>query len=500
MFDVQDFTFKPGYDWSLTYNGSGPDVVIPEELIAQAGDAAEIRLLSDCKQIERVFIPKNVKSIWLGVFYGDDNLQQFTVDPENPFLTSKDGVLFSKDMTKLIKAPVQMTGEYVVPESVTTICIHAFRKSTLRKVVLPAQLKEIECYAFEQCDNLTSIAIPASVEELEENVFQCTTNVQEFVFEGDTKITSIYGEDAKHLEELLMRQYFDHYAEGFLLQYVKTFDKLDKNRQRFIAACKLGHFPEILDYLIRTKPQTKTRKGTFRVTELSDTEVELKKYSGKEEKIQIPSEINGKKVVSIGEGAFCNNMDCVEVQIPDGVTQLKAKAFQNCISLERVQIPNTCQTFGASVFEGCKLLTQVNLPDGVTELPEKAFYECISLKKLDLPQTVERIGAQALKNCSSLVDFVLPTQIHTLDKEALYHCGFNHGEKPEDEWGYSFREFTMPESLKKISSAGDTMFAQYAAAQDQFGVFEYKIKLRVVKGSTAHKYAVKHHIRFTFME
>lgn len=44
------------------------------------------------------------------------------------------------------------------------------------------------------------------------------------------------------------------------------------------------------------------------------------------------------------------------------------------------------------------------------------------------------------------------------------------------------------------------MFAQYAAAQDQFGVFEYKIKLRVVKGSTAHKYAVKHHIRFTFME
>lgn len=500
MSDFKDFKFQKGYDWELTYNGSDKDVVIPEELIAQAGEDAEIRFLSDCEQIESISIPKNVKSIWLGMFYRNESLKKITVDEQNKYLTSKDGVLFSKDMTKLIKAPVMMTGEYTVPESVITICMHAFSKSKLSKIILPDNLAEIEDYAFERCENLTSISIPEGVEEIEESTFQLASNVKEFEFKGNTKITSIYGDNAEHLEELLIRKYFDHHSEGFLLQEVKTFPKLDENRQRFMAACKLGKFPKILDYLISTKPQTKVRKGIFKVNDLTDTEVEIKKYIGKDENIQIPSEINGKKVVSIGEKAFNDNYYCINVQIPDGVTEIKDNAFKNCVSLKKVTIPESCKTLGKSIFEECKLLTYVNIPDGVTEIPEKAFYNCISIKKLDLPQTVERIKAEALKNCSSLVDFELPSNIYALDKEALYDCGFNHGEVPEGEWGYSLREFTMPESLKKISSAGETMFARYAAAQDKFGVFEYKIKLRVVKGSTAHKYAVKNHIRFVFVE
>lgn len=500
MSDFKDFKFQKGYDWELTYNGSDKDVVIPEELIAQAGEDAEIRFLSDCEQIESISIPKNVKSILLGMFYRNENLKKITVDEQNKYLTSKDGVLFSKDMTKLIKAPVMMTGEYTVPESVITICMYAFSKSKLSKIILPDNLAEIEDYAFERCENLISISIPEGVEEIEESTFQLASNVKEFEFKGNTKITSIYGDNAEHLEELLIRKYFDHYSEGFLLQEVKTFPKLDENRQRFMAACKLGKFPKILDYLISTKPQTKVRKGIFKVNDLTDTEVEIKKYIGKDENIQIPSEINGKKVVSIGEKAFNDNYYCINVQIPDGVTEIKDNAFKNCVSLKKVTIPESCKTLGKSIFEECKLLTYVNIPDGVTEIPEKAFYNCISIKKLDLPQTVERIKAEALKNCSSLVDFELPSNIYALDKEALYDCGFNHGEVPEGEWGYSLREFTMPESLKKISSAGETMFARYAAAQDKFGVFEYKIKLRVVKGSTAHKYAVKNHIRFVFVE
>ena len=496
----KDFKFEKGYDWKLTYTGSGKDVVISEDIISEAGEDAEIRILSDCKQIESISIPKNVKSIWFGTFYGDDNLKNITVDEQNKYLASKDGVLFNKDMTRLIKAPVMMTGEYIVPESVTTICCYAFRKSKLSKIILPDNLKEIERSAFEYCKNLTSISIPEGVEEMEESTFQLASNVKEFEFKGNTKITSIYGDNAEHLEELLIRKYFDHYSEGFLLQEVKTFPKLDENRQRFMAACKLGKFPKILDYLISTKPQTKVRKGIFKVNDLTDTEVEIKKYIGKDENIQIPSEINGKKVVSIGEKAFNDNYYCINVQIPDGVTEIKDNAFKNCVSLKKVTIPESCKTLGKSIFEECKLLTYVNIPDGVTEIPEKAFYNCISIKKLDLPQTVERIKAEALKNCSSLVDFELPSNIYALDKEALYDCGFNHGEVPEGEWGYSLREFTMPESLKKISSAGETMFARYAAAQDKFGVFEYKIKLRVVKGSTAHKYAVKNHIRFVFVE
>ena len=43
---MSDFTFEKHYDWELKYNGQDKDVVIPEELIAEAGEDAEIRLLS----------------------------------------------------------------------------------------------------------------------------------------------------------------------------------------------------------------------------------------------------------------------------------------------------------------------------------------------------------------------------------------------------------------------------------------------------------------------
>ena len=87
MSDFKDFKFQKGYDWELTYNGSDKDVVIPEELIAQAGEDAEIRFLSDCEQIESISIPKNVKSILLGMFYRNENLKKITVDEQNKYLT-----------------------------------------------------------------------------------------------------------------------------------------------------------------------------------------------------------------------------------------------------------------------------------------------------------------------------------------------------------------------------------------------------------------------------
>ena len=205
----KDFKFEKHYDWELTYNGTDKDVVIPEDIISEAGEDAEIRILSDCKQIESISIPKNVKSIYFGTFYKDDNLKKITVDEQNKYLASKDGVLFNKDMTQLIKAPVMMTGEYIVPESVTTICCYAFRKSKLSKIILPDNLKEIEHSAFEYCENLTSISIPEGVEEMEENTFQLASNIKEFEFKGNTKITSMYGDSAEHLEELLIRMYFN---------------------------------------------------------------------------------------------------------------------------------------------------------------------------------------------------------------------------------------------------------------------------------------------------
>ena len=53
----------------------------------------------------------------------------------------------------------------------------------------------------------------------------------------------------------------------------------------------------------------------------------------------------------------------------------------------------------------------------------------------------------------------------------------------------------MPERITKISDGGQGQFACYAADRNKADSYEYKIKLKVKKGSEAHKYALKNKIR-----
>lgn len=64
----------------------------------------------------------------------------------NPAYSSKDGVLFDKHQTTLVQYPGDLVGSYTVPNSVTSIGVHAFS----------------------QCYTLTSVTIPNSVTNIGE--------------------------------------------------------------------------------------------------------------------------------------------------------------------------------------------------------------------------------------------------------------------------------------------------------------------------------------------
>lgn len=67
-------------------------------------------------------------------------------------------VKFSEDRTTLIKAPKTLTGEYIVPKSVTKIQDSAFRNCTsLEKITLPPHLEYLGSHTFSHCDKIISI-------------------------------------------------------------------------------------------------------------------------------------------------------------------------------------------------------------------------------------------------------------------------------------------------------------------------------------------------------
>ena len=136
--------------------------------------------------------------------------------------------------------------------------------------------------------------------------------------------------------------------------------------------------------------------GDYEYSVLDDGTVEISKYIGSDEEVTIPSTIDGKKVTSIGDFAFCYCESLESVTIPNSVTSIGACAFHSCESLTSVTIPDSVTSIGYGAFSDCTSLTSVTIPDSVTSIGEWAFSDCTSLESVTIPDSVTSIGDDAL--------------------------------------------------------------------------------------------------------
>ena len=89
--------------------------------------------------------------------------------------------------------------------------------------------------------------------------------------------------------------------------------------------------------------------------------------------------------------------------IPDGVTSIGYKAFENCDSITDITIPASIEIIGEYAFHMCDNLTGINIMHGnLTSIGEHAFYNCYSLTDVNIPSSVTSIGKSAFSYCNSL--------------------------------------------------------------------------------------------------
>lgn len=114
-----------------------PNITIPDS-VATIGKEA----FCECTSFTSVTIPDNVTSIGLCAFQKCSNLLEIKVGENNTAYCDDNGILFNKEMTRIIVAPIAgVIGGYTIPSTV----------------------ESIERYAFWACTQLTSVIIPNSV-------------------------------------------------------------------------------------------------------------------------------------------------------------------------------------------------------------------------------------------------------------------------------------------------------------------------------------------------
>jgi DNA polymerase III epsilon subunit-like protein len=155
------------------------------------------------------------------------------------------------------------------------------------------------------------------------------------------------------------------------------------------------------------------------------TTVTITGYTGNGGAVNIPSSIDGKPVVSIGNNAFCdyNNSNytytgkgLTSVTIPNSVTTIGYNAFRNN-QLTSVTIPNSVTTIGDVAFSDNQL-TSVTIPNSVTTIGKHAFLRN-QLTSVTIGNSVTTIGDVAFSD-NQLTNVTIPNSVTTIGRQAFF--------------------------------------------------------------------------------
>jgi len=271
--------------------------------------------------------------------------------------------------------------------------------------------------AFAGCSNITSITIPNSVINIEDQSFAgCTSLATINVDTNNTNYSSEHG-----------------------VLY-------NKNKTTLVAypGGKTGAF---------TIPDNVTSIGEWAFSNCTNLT-----------NITIPD-----NVTNIGEWAFgfCSGLTSVTIKngvtriegwaffgcsgltniiIPDSVTSIGDQAFRNCTSLASITIPDSVTSIGGAAFYDTTWFdnqpnglvyagkvayeykgdmpanTRITLLDGTKEITDAAFFNCTNLTSITIPNSVTNIGFVAFSGCSGLTNVTVPNSVTSIGEAAFQLC------------------------------------------------------------------------------
>ena len=150
-------------------------------------------------------------------------------------------------------------------------------------------------------------------------------------------------------------------------------------------------------------------------------------YNTKVKYVTIPTNIT-----RIGWGAFrratsllrVNSSTDGVVNLWEGVTEISEGSFRECSKITSVSIPSTLRAAGASAFQGCSLLHDIDMSAAttLTTWSSGIFQNCTSLASVILPPNLTATGTTLFSGCSSLASISIPDTVTNIGASCFYNC------------------------------------------------------------------------------
>lgn len=291
--------------------------------VTSIGDAA----FWDCSGLSTVLIPKSVTSIGDRAFSNCNNLSKaaYPSTIKNPFTYGfgiaydrktaliEDGFVYGPKKSSILFAPISLSGEYITPNSVTSIGDYAFYNCyLLTSVIITSSVTSVGKDAFNECRGLLRSAYPATIERPFRIGFRIEYNPYNAMLEDGF----IYGPNKSSI---------------------------------LFAPISLSG-----EYTIPNSVSSIERAAFSECRGLCS--------------VTIPN-----SVTLIGNSAFESCSGLTSVTIPNSVLEINSSTFSKCSGLTSVVIPNSVDKIGSSAFEDCWYLSSVMIPNSVYQIGSRAF-------------------------------------------------------------------------------------------------------------------------------
>lgn len=444
----------------------------------------EASLFRNCKSLSDLSIPNSVIEIKDSTFYGCSSLPAVTI-PKSVSRINRGSfedcshleTLIIEDSSQRLYCTTQYNGSFCGCP-ITNLYIGRDLDSDpifgtkIKSAEISNRVTFIPSGLFEGCKYLTEIAIPNSVNIIDETAFR-NAGLKRLIIEESFNNITIYNyrsfEGCNFEYVYIGRPIVAEYSWNQLPFQSKKIiigdcvDRLSRNisilgAEEIQFGLRVDSIPDLSGQSALTKIQLKSiippKANTFSNTQYMDIVVEvppMSKLAYSESPVwkDFWSLNENKDLLSIfrvdgieyriieensvtvtGTEGGCSG----DITIPENVTYdnttypvkaIERNAFNNCYDLLSITLPESITRMDDNAFSGCHSLKSFKCPNSTMIIGNSAFKSCMALKEFTFDSEksqLQSIGDNAFQNCKSLSSFNIPGSCEYIGNDAFNNC------------------------------------------------------------------------------